>query len=147
MGARPVGRIGETPTSRNRRFFAAMPGEPSTLPIPEPEKDLLRSLMQAYRHDMSEFDRSAMATPPQRVPRYRHPPADAPGWASTQHVYRPRRPTTTPLYPVVQHHLETFLALELSRFSGRVSTRVLYRSPRPGRATLPRVAGGLRRRT
>ncbi|HEX9885503.1 MAG TPA: transposase zinc-binding domain-containing protein [Longimicrobiales bacterium] len=25
-------------------------------------------------------------------------------------VYRPRRPTTTPLYPVVQHHLETFLA-------------------------------------
>jgi hypothetical protein len=48
---------------------------------------------------------------------------------------------------VVQHHLETFLALELSRFSGRVSTRVSYRSPRPGRATLPRVAGGLRRRT
>jgi hypothetical protein len=25
-------------------------------------------------------------------------------------VYRPRRPTATPLYPVVQHHLETFLA-------------------------------------
>ena len=25
-------------------------------------------------------------------------------------VYRPRRPTETPLYPVVQHHLETFLA-------------------------------------
>jgi hypothetical protein len=25
-------------------------------------------------------------------------------------VYRPRRPTRTPLYPVVQHHLETFLA-------------------------------------
>jgi hypothetical protein len=24
-------------------------------------------------------------------------------------VYRPRRPTATPLYPVVQHHLETFL--------------------------------------
>ena len=24
-------------------------------------------------------------------------------------VYRPRRPTETPLYPVVQHHLETFL--------------------------------------
>ena len=31
-------------------------------------------------------------------------------WASAQHVYRPRRPTTTPLYPMVQHHLETFLA-------------------------------------
>jgi hypothetical protein len=25
-------------------------------------------------------------------------------------VYRRRRPTTTPLYPIVQHHLETFLA-------------------------------------
>jgi hypothetical protein len=25
-------------------------------------------------------------------------------------LYRPRRPTATPLYPVVQHHLETFLA-------------------------------------
>jgi hypothetical protein len=32
---------------------------------------------------------------------------ERPGSAS---VYRPRRPTTTPLYPVVQHHLETFLA-------------------------------------
>jgi hypothetical protein len=34
------------------------------------------------------------------APRYR--PAGA--------VYRPRRPTETPLYPVVRHHLETFLA-------------------------------------
>ena len=25
-------------------------------------------------------------------------------------VYRRRRPTATPLYPIVQHHLETFLA-------------------------------------
>ena len=25
-------------------------------------------------------------------------------------VYRPRRPTQTPLFPLVQHHLETFLA-------------------------------------
>jgi hypothetical protein len=25
-------------------------------------------------------------------------------------IYRPRRPTTTPFYPVVQHHLETFFA-------------------------------------
>ena len=25
-------------------------------------------------------------------------------------VYRRRRPTQTPLYPLVQHHLETFLA-------------------------------------
>ncbi len=51
-----------------------------------------------------------MATPAQQLPRYRHRPARTPGWASAQHVYRPRRPTTTPLYPVVQHHLETFLA-------------------------------------
>jgi len=35
-----------------------------------------------------------------------------------------------------------FHRLELSRFSGRVSTRDMYRSPRLGRATLPRVAGG-----
>ena len=51
-----------------------------------------------------------MANPTQQRPRYRHASKRAPGWASTQHVYRPRRPTTTPLYPVVQHHLETFLA-------------------------------------
>ena len=51
-----------------------------------------------------------MATPAQRLPRYRHSPKRAPGWTSPRHVYRPRRPTTTPLYPVVQHHLETFLA-------------------------------------
>jgi hypothetical protein len=30
--------------------------------------------------------------------------------AASSAVYRPRRPTATPLYPVVQHHLETFLA-------------------------------------
>ncbi len=30
--------------------------------------------------------------------------------ATSRPVYRPRRPTATPLYPVVQHHLETFLA-------------------------------------
>ena len=51
-----------------------------------------------------------MATPAQQLPRYRHRPARTPGWASAQHVYRPRRPSTTPLYPVVQHHLERFLA-------------------------------------
>ena len=33
----------------------------------------------------------------------------APSWATSHPVYRPRRPTATPLYPVVQHHLETFL--------------------------------------
>ena len=32
--------------------------EPSVLPIEESEKHLLRNLMQAYRHGMSEFDRS-----------------------------------------------------------------------------------------
>ena len=53
---------------------------------------------------------SAMATPAQRLHRYRHTPARTPDWAGSRHVYRPRRPTTTPLYPVVQHHLETFLA-------------------------------------
>ena len=51
-----------------------------------------------------------MATPTHRLPRYGHHAHRAPDWAGSQHVYRPRRPTTTPLYPVVQHHLETFLA-------------------------------------
>ena len=51
-----------------------------------------------------------MATPALRLARYGQQPRAAPDWASAQHVYRPRRPTTTPLYPVVQHHLETFLA-------------------------------------
>ena len=31
-------------------------------------------------------------------------------WATPRPVYLPRRATQTPLYPVVQHHLETFLA-------------------------------------
>ena len=51
-----------------------------------------------------------MAIPAQRLPRYRHRPLRAPDWATSRQVYRPRRPTATPLYPVVQHHLETFLA-------------------------------------
>ena len=56
-----------------------------------------------------------MATPVQRLPRYGHHPHAAPDWAGSGHVYRPRRPTTTPLYPVVQHHLETFLAQATER--------------------------------
>ena len=53
-----------------------------------------------------------MATPTKRLPRhrYRHPPTQVPDWATSRPVYRPRRPTATPLYPVVQHHLETFLS-------------------------------------
>lgn len=34
----------------------------------------------------------------------------APAYRPAGAVYRPRRPTETPLYPVVQYHLETFLA-------------------------------------
>ena len=51
-----------------------------------------------------------MATPALRLERYGQQPRAAPDWASAQHVYRPCRTTTTPLYPVVKHHLETFLA-------------------------------------
>ena len=51
-----------------------------------------------------------MATPAKRLLRRRHPAHDPPAWGITRPVYRPRRPTTSPLYPVVQHHLETFLA-------------------------------------
>jgi hypothetical protein len=41
--------------------------------------------------------------------RFPHPPAPSlpDGLAA---VYRRRDPTVTPLYPLVQHHLETFLA-------------------------------------
>jgi hypothetical protein len=40
----------------------------------------------------------------------RPPPSSArPSQPAASTTYRPRRPTATPLYPVVQHHLETFL--------------------------------------
>ena len=51
-----------------------------------------------------------MATPAQSLPRYRHTPKRARDWDSSRYAYRPRRPTTTTLYPVVYHHLETVLA-------------------------------------
>jgi hypothetical protein len=50
--------------------------------------------------------RSTWASSRRRAPRDAHP-ATPTGLAA---VYRRRRPTTTPLYPIVQHHLETFLA-------------------------------------
>ena len=56
-----------------------------------------------------------MATAAQRLPRYGRHAHRAPDWAGSRPVYRPRRPTTTPLYPVVQHHLETFLAQAAER--------------------------------
>jgi hypothetical protein len=50
-----------------------------------------------------------MATPVRRL--FRPPPSPArPSRPAASPTYRPRRPTATPLYPVVQHHLETFLA-------------------------------------
>jgi len=56
---------------------------------------------------------SAMADPtrPTRgtVQRWA-PTSGAPSYQPSGVVYRPRRPTATPLYPVVQHHLETLLA-------------------------------------
>jgi hypothetical protein len=50
-----------------------------------------------------------MATPAKRV--FRPPPSPArASRPATSLTYRPRRPKSTPLYPVVQNHLETFLA-------------------------------------
>jgi len=50
-----------------------------------------------------------MATPVRRL--FRPPSSPArPTRPATSPTYRPRRPTATPLYPVVQHHLKTFLA-------------------------------------
>ena len=37
-------------------------------------------------------------------------PSPQPDWATSRPTYRPRRPTATSLYPVVQQHLKTFLA-------------------------------------
>ena len=51
----------------------------------------------------------ATRTHPGNRQRYRRPQTPLPDWVASGPVYRPRRPTTTPLYPVVQHHLETFL--------------------------------------
>jgi hypothetical protein len=50
--------------------------------------------------------RSTWASPRRRFHDDAHPIAPT-GLAA---VYRRRRPTATPLYPIVQHHLETFLA-------------------------------------
>ena len=51
-----------------------------------------------------------MATPAKRLFRPPVRPAGRPDWATSRPTYRPRQPTATPLYPVVQHHLETFVA-------------------------------------
>jgi len=50
-----------------------------------------------------------MATAVRRL--FRPPPSPGrPFYPAASPTYRPRRPTAAPLYPVVQHHLETFLA-------------------------------------
>jgi len=51
-----------------------------------------------------------MATPAKRLFRPPVRPAGRPDWATSRPTYRPRQPTATPLYPVVQHHIETFVA-------------------------------------
>jgi hypothetical protein len=47
---------------------------------------------------------------PSHAPRRWSGSTPTPTYRAAGAVYRPRRPTETPLYPVVQHHLETFLA-------------------------------------
>ena len=50
-------------------------------------------------------------SPARQRPRARPRAAAVPPWRGFPGaIYRPRRPTQTPLYQVVQHHLETFLA-------------------------------------
>jgi hypothetical protein len=50
-------------------------------------------------------------SPARQRSRARPRATTTPAWRSFPGpVYRPRRPTQTPLYQVVQHHLETFLA-------------------------------------
>jgi hypothetical protein len=50
------------------------------------------------------------ATAPSHTARRWSGSTAAPAYRPAGAVYRPRRPTETPLYPVVQHHLETFFA-------------------------------------
>ena len=70
-----------------------------------------------------------MATPAQRLPQYRHTLIRTPDWANALHVYRPRRPTATPLYPVVHHHLETnFLLALITLGEGRHNNHHHYQS-------------------
>ena len=53
----------------------------------------------------------AIPTSPARQRPRTRPRATTPAWRSFPGpLYHPRRPTQTPLYQVVQHHLETFLA-------------------------------------
>ncbi|HUH12199.1 MAG TPA: transposase zinc-binding domain-containing protein, partial [Longimicrobiales bacterium] len=53
----------------------------------------------------------AAARPAWAAPHGLFPRSDAPGLPpGSEAVYRRRRPTATPLYPLVQQHLETFLA-------------------------------------
>ena len=51
-----------------------------------------------------------MATPAKRLLRPSVRPTRRPDWATSRPTYRPHQPAATPLYPVVRHHLETFLA-------------------------------------
>ncbi|MEX1258806.1 MAG: transposase zinc-binding domain-containing protein [Gemmatimonadota bacterium] len=52
----------------------------------------------------------AHVPPPSPTTRRWAPSSVTPEYQPVGGVYRPRRPTATPLYPVVQYHLETFLA-------------------------------------
>jgi hypothetical protein len=54
---------------------------------------------------------AAHVPPPSHATRRWAPAAVTPEYRTVGAVYRPRRPTATPLYPVVQHHLESFLAV------------------------------------
>jgi hypothetical protein len=51
-----------------------------------------------------------MATPAKQLIRPPLRSAGRPDWSTSRSIYRPRQPAATPLYPVVQHHLETFVA-------------------------------------
>ncbi|MBM4184312.1 MAG: hypothetical protein FJ207_08795 [Gemmatimonadetes bacterium] len=65
------------------------------------------------------MDNSSAWTPRRPYPR---PRATPPWHRLAPNVYRPGRPTRTPLYQVVQHHLETFLA-NASEAGGRTRNR------------------------
>jgi len=55
------------------------------------------------------WDMASQAPAPSHTAQRWSASTTAPAYRPAGAVYRPRRPTETPLYPVVQHHLETFL--------------------------------------
>ncbi len=107
-----TGIEGESDRTRQSLIVPSIRERSQTVPrTASPSADAHRRQNEARAHPWSPlrpgyvFSHSRQLQPAPGGPRIPRMEEGASG-----HVYGPRRPTTTPLYPVVQHHLETFLA-------------------------------------